>query len=114
MFLSSAGIGMWLSSLSIQYRDIRHATPFFTQLLMYAAPVVWPASLISEKFGSDILLIYAIYPMVGVIEGFRACLIGTGPIPHELIFISLVSSLILFFSGLMYFKKREAIFADVA
>ena len=114
MFLSAGGVGMWLSALSIQFRDIRHAIQFITQLLMYLAPVVWPASLISEKFGDDILYMYAIYPMVGVIEGFRACLIGVNPMPWELIIIGFISSTLLFFSGLIYFKSRESVFADVA
>jgi lipopolysaccharide transport system permease protein len=114
MFLSAGGVGMWFSALSIQFRDIRHAIQFITQLLMYLAPVVWPASLVAEKFGNDILYLYAIYPMVGVIEGFRACLIGVNPMPWDLIVIASASSTFLFFSGLMYFQNRESIFADVA
>ena len=114
MFLCAGGVGMWLSALSIQFRDIRHAIQFITQLLMYLAPVVWPASLVAEKLGDDILYLYAIYPMVGVIEGFRACLIGVNPMPWELIIIGFISSTLLFFSGLIYFKNRESVFADVA
>ena len=114
MVLCSSGIGMWLSALAIQYRDIRHATQFLAQLLMYCAPVVWPASLISDKLGEHYLLLYGLYPMVGVIEGFRSCLIGQNPMPWDLIGMGFISSIILFFSGMLYFKNRESIFADVA
>lgn len=114
MFLCAGGVGMWLSALSIQFRDIRHAIQFVTQLLMYLAPVVWPASLVLEKLGYNIYYFYALYPMVGVIEGFRACLIGVNPMPWELIIIGSISSALLFFSGLIYFKRRESVFADVA
>jgi lipopolysaccharide transport system permease protein len=72
MIMTSAGIGMWISALAIQYRDIRHGIQFLSQLLMYAAPVVWPVSLISDSFGENIILLYGLYPMVGVIEGFRS------------------------------------------
>ncbi|MEZ4617199.1 MAG: ABC transporter permease [Caldilineaceae bacterium] len=66
---------MWLSALAIQYRDVRFAIQFLTQFLMYAAPVVWPVSLIPAQYR----LLYGLYPMAGVIEGFRAALIGTTP-----------------------------------
>ncbi len=114
MILTSAGIGMWLSALAIQYRDIRFATQFLSQLLMYAAPVVWPASLISEKFGEKINLLYSVYPMVGVIEGFRCSVIGHNSMPWDMILIGALSATFLFISGAIYFKKKEHIFADVA
>jgi lipopolysaccharide transport system permease protein len=110
MVLTASGIGMWLSALAIQYRDMRHATGFIVQLLMYAAPVVWPASLIPERFR----FVYGLYPMAGVIEGFRSSLIGTNPMPWDLIGIGSVSALVIAFSGLVYFARMERIFADVA
>ena len=85
MILTSAGIGMWLSALAIQYRDIPHGIQFMSQILMYAAPVVWPVSLIGEKFGESVKLIYGLYPMVGVIEGFRSSLLDSNPMPWDLI-----------------------------
>ncbi len=114
LVLTSAGIGMWLSAMAIQYRDIKHGIGFLSQLLMYAAPVVWPVSLISEKFGETVKLIYGLYPIVGVIEGFRAALIGHKPMPWDLITIGFISSFLLFIFGAIYFKKKEKIFADVA
>jgi len=113
MMITASGFGMWLSALAVQYRDIRHAMQFLTQLLMYSAPVVWPASLLQSKFGEEFLYWYALYPMVGVIEGFRSCLIGNTPMPWVLIIIGLVSACFLFFTGALYFKNKENIFADV-
>ena len=114
MIISSSGIGFWLSALAIQYRDVRHAIQFLSQLLMYAAPVVWPTSLIRDNYGETVALLYGLYPMVGVIEGFRSALIGHNQMPWDLIGMGIISSSILFLSGYIYFKKKEKIFVDVA
>ena len=114
VILTSLGIGLWLSALTLQYRDIRYALVFLSQLLMYVAPVVWPVSTITENFGNSAKLIYGIYPMAGVIEGFRAALIGSNPMPWDLIGIGSISAVILVVTGSLYFKSRERIFADVA
>ena len=114
MILTAAGIGMWLSALAIQYRDIPHGIQFLSQLLMYLAPVVWPVSMVSEKFGETARLAYGIYPMAGVIEGFRSAMLGHNPMPWDLIGIGTLSAIIMFLSGLMYFNYKERIFADVA
>ena len=117
MILTAAGVGLWLSALTIQYRDVRHAITFLSQLLMYAAPVVWPVSLITEKFpvwGETIRLAYGLYPMAGVIEGFRAALLGTTPMPWDLIAVGSLSALLLCLSGAFYFRRMERTFADVA
>ncbi len=114
MMLTSLGIGMWLSSLAIQYRDVKFAINFISTLLMYGAPVVFPASLVLEKFGYTLYLLYGIYPMVGVIEGFRASLLGFKPMPWDLIGIGIISSIIIFLTGINYFRRTERIFADVA
>lgn len=110
MMMTSMGMGSWLAGLSIQYRDIKYGMNFAIQLLMYAAPVVYPASLIPEKYR----LFYALNPMVGVIEGFRSALLSTNPMPYDLILVGWVSALVLFLSGIFYFKKTEKYFADVA
>ncbi|MCP4270012.1 MAG: ABC transporter permease [Candidatus Brocadiaceae bacterium] len=110
MVLTASGIGMWLSALAIQYRDIKYAMQFAMQLLMYAAPVVWPASLIPEKYR----LLYGIYPMAGVIEGFRSSLIGVHPMPWDFILMGTISSILIFISGALYFRQMERVFADVA
>jgi lipopolysaccharide transport system permease protein len=77
---------------------------------MYAAPVVYPTSLIPERYR----YLYAINPLVGVIEGFRATLLGSVPIPWDLIGIGSVSALIMLWGGAVYFIGKEPVFADVA
>jgi lipopolysaccharide transport system permease protein len=114
MILTTSGVGMWLSALAIQYRDVKFAITFVTPLMMYAAPVVFPSSLIMEKFGNAVYTLYGLYPMVGVIEGFRAAFVSTKIMPWDLILMGGVSSSILFISGLLFFNKLERKFADVA
>jgi lipopolysaccharide transport system permease protein len=114
MILTAAGTGMWLSAMAIQYRDVRHAIQFAVQVLMYAAPVVWPVSLITQRFGGTARLVYGLYPMAGVIEGFRSALIGTNPMPWDLILVGGLSATAIAVSGALYFRRMERIFADVA
>lgn len=109
MVLTAAGLGMWLSSLAIQYRDVKYGVPYLIQLLMFAAPVVWPASLIPSEYR----LWYGLYPMAGVIEGFRSALLGTRLMPWDLLGMGTLTSSLIFISGLMYFRRTERIFADV-
>ena len=113
MILSATSMGLWLSSLALQYRDVRFAMTLFLQLLMYAAPVIFPASLIIKKFGQTAYLLYGLYPMTGVIEGFRAAIVQT-PMPWDLIGISASSAVILCWSGLQYFSSIERKFADIS
>jgi lipopolysaccharide transport system permease protein len=110
MMITASGMGMWLTAMAIQYRDINYAMNFFVQLLMYAAPVVYPASNVPEQFR----LIYGCFPMAGVIEGFRSILLQTNPMPWDLIGIGSVVSTLLFISGALYFRRMEKYFADVA
>ena len=112
--LTSAGLGFWFSALSVQYRDFKFALSFMLPLLMYVAPVAFPASKVLEKLGNTFYHLYAIYPMVGVIEGFRCCFSPGKPMPWDILAISGASALILFFSGAVYFKKMEKFFADIA
>jgi len=109
MMLTAAGMGMWLTALSVQYRDINYAMSFVVQLLMYAAPVVYPASSVPQEYR----WLYALNPMVGVIEGFRSALLGTNPMPWDFISIGAVVSVILLVSGTLYFRRMEKTFADV-
>jgi lipopolysaccharide transport system permease protein len=110
MVMAAAGLGMWLTAIAIQYRDVKHALNFISQLIMYSTPVVYSASIIPPEWQR----IYALNPMVGVIEGFRAALLGTRPMPWDWIVIGAVSACGLLLSGLMYFRRRERLFADVA
>ena len=114
MMLTASGIGMWLSAMAIQYRDIPQGVGFLSQLMMYAAPVVWPLSLLQDKYGESVALLYGMYPMAGVIEGFRSALLGHIPMPWELIGIGTITALFMFISGAVYFKNKERIFVDVA
>jgi lipopolysaccharide transport system permease protein len=108
--VTASGLGMWLSALAVQYRDVRYALPFAVQFLMYAAPVVYPTSLIPGRFR----YFYAINPLVGVIEGFRATLLRSGPIPWDLIGIGSASAVLMLWFGAVYFFGKETVFADVA
>lgn len=114
MVMATAGLGSWLSALAIQYRDVKFGITFAVPLLMYAAPVVFPASLILEKFGTAAYLAYGLYPMTGVIEGFRSAVVPTQAIPWDLIGMSSLGSIVLFILGFIIFRRLESRFADVA
>ncbi|MEJ2102323.1 MAG: ABC transporter permease [Desulfobacterales bacterium] len=108
MMAIPAGIGMWLSALAIRFRDVKHAMPFVVRMLMYTAPIVYSASSIPEKYR----IIYSLNPIVGIMEGFRACLLGTS-FPWLYIYPGIISGCILLISGAFYFKRMERVFADV-
>lgn len=110
LLMCSLGLGMILSAMSVQYRDVKHALSFLVQLLMYAAPVVYPTSKVPVEWQ----FWYSLNPMVGVIEGFRAALLGTQPMPWAWIGTGALVSLGLFIFGSFYFRRMEKIFADVA
>ncbi len=106
--LTALGIGLWLSALNVEYRDIRYVVPFLTLFWQYATPVAYSSSLIPERWR----LLYGLNPMTGVVEGFRWALLGKGDV-GGLLWISLVIILVLVATGLFYFKRMEASFADV-
>jgi len=106
---TAAGVGMILASLNAKYRDIRYTVSFMVQFWMFASPVVYPVSIIPEKYH----LLYALNPMTGVIEGFRSALLGTVVFPAQLIMVSTAVSIIIFVVGALYFKQTERYFADV-
>jgi len=109
MMLSAAGMGLWLTTLAVQYRDVSYAMTFIIQLMMYASPVVYPTSSVPQNFR----LVYALNPMTGVIEGFRSALLGTNPMPWEMIALGSASAIIITLTGLWYFRRMERTFADV-
>ncbi len=111
--ITSAGLGFWFSALSIQYRDFKFALSFMLPLLMYIAPVAFPASKVLHTLGNTWYRVYAMYPMVGAIEGFRNCFSANASIPWNLLLISYISAIALFISGAWYFKKTEKYFADI-
>jgi lipopolysaccharide transport system permease protein len=109
MIFTATGLGMFLTVLTIQYRDVKHAMGFLVQMMMYACPVVYPTSLIPEKYR----LLYGINPMVGVIEGFRSALLRTNPMPWDLILLSVVVSVLVLLLGALFLGRREHILVDV-
>lgn len=109
LLLTSLGVGMILSAMAVQYRDIKHALTFLVQLLMYTAPVVYSTTAIPEQYQ----FAYSLNPMVGVIEGFRAAFLDR-PMPWEWIAPGAVVAIITFVFGMFYFRRMERVFADVA
>jgi lipopolysaccharide transport system permease protein len=120
MMVAALGFGLWLSALAIQFRDVNHALTFLVQLTMYATPVIYPTSLLPASYelmpGVTIApqTLYALNPMVGVIEGFRSALLSTRPMPYEWIAIGTLVSIAAVVTGTLYFHNRERLFADVA
>lgn len=108
--LTAAGVGCWLAALNIQYRDVKYVTPFLVQVWMYASPIVYPMSIVPERYRA----VYALNPLAGIIEGFRSALLGTGRVPWSMIAISLAAGVVLFLSGAVYFRRTERLFADIA
>lgn len=110
--ISALSVGIWLSALTIRYRDFQHVVPFLVQFGLYATPVGFPSEIIIKNLPEWASAIYFLNPMAGVVEGFRWSLIGGVP-PNEYAYISFAVILILFISGLFYFKKVERIMADI-
>lgn len=108
MMCTATGVGLWLSAMAIRFRDVKHAMTFVIRMLMYSAPIVYSASSIPDKYR----LIYSLNPIVSIIEGFRASILGT-PFLWQFILPGVVTSLLIFTGGLFYFKKMERIFVDV-
>jgi len=109
MMVFALGISLWLSAIAIQYRDVNQLIQFLSQILMYVTPVIWPISYIPEKYQ----FIYGFHPMAGVIEGFRAAFITNYEMPWMMLLTGSVTTIIIFLSGLKYFRSKEDIFADV-
>ena len=106
---TALGAGLWLSALNVQYRDIRYAISFLVQFWFFATPVVYPSSLVPDRFR----LFYSLNPMVGIIEGFRGALLGKGQIMGSMFTVSLIVIAFLLISGTLYFRRMEKGFADV-
>lgn len=110
LMVTAAGMGLLFSSLAIQFRDVKFALPFLSQLMMFSAPVVWPASLLPE--GSRGLV--GLYPLFGVIETFRAALLPDRPVPWDLLASCAGGAALLALLGLLVYRRQERVFADVA
>jgi lipopolysaccharide transport system permease protein len=108
-FVTALGVGMWFSALNVEFRDVRYVVPFLTQFWMFATPIVYPSSLLSEPWRT----LYGINPMVGVVEGFRWALLGTQTAPGPMIIVSSMAAVIILVGGAFYFRKMEKTFADL-
>lgn len=108
-FTTSLGVGLWLSALNVEFRDVRYTIPFLTQFWMFASPIAYPSSMLSEPWRT----LYGINPMAGVIEGFRWALLGTETRPGPIIIASSLVAILLLVSGAFYFRRMEKNFADV-
>jgi len=108
--VTSMGVAFWLGAMNVQFRDVRYTIPFLVQFWMFATPIAYPSSLIED---TTIRMVYAINPMVGVVEGFRWALLGSGTAPGPMILVSAITAIILFVTGAFYFRRLERSFADV-
>ena len=108
MIMVPTGVGLWLAALAIRFRDVRHAMPFVLRMLMYTAPIVYSAETIPEKYR----ILYSFNPIVGVIEGFRACFLGTS-IPWLFVWPGMITATIILVGGAFYFVRMERVFVDV-
>jgi lipopolysaccharide transport system permease protein len=95
--------------MNVQFRDVRYMIPFITQVWMFATPVAYPSSLLSEPWRT----LYGLNPMVGVVEGFRWALLGTDTAPGPIVIVSFFVALLVLVSGVYYFRRMEKTFADV-
>ena len=107
--LTALGVGLWLSALNAQYRDVRHTMNFLVQLWLVATPVAYPSSLVPEKWRG----LYGLNPMAGVVEGFRWALLGKSDRPGLMLWVSIAVVISLVVGGLYYFRRMEQQFADV-
>ena len=107
--VTALGAGLWLSALNVLYRDIQYVVPFLVQVWLFLTPIVYPSSLIPERWR----LLYALNPMTGVVEGFRWVLFDTNTAPGPMIIVSAMAALVLLLSGLLFFRRMERLFSDV-
>jgi lipopolysaccharide transport system permease protein len=107
--VTSLGVGLWLSALNVQFRDVRYVVPFLIQFWMFATPIAYSSSLLNEPWRT----LYGLNPMVGVVEGFRWALLGTNTEPGLIIVISTLTAVIILVSGAFYFRRMEKTFADI-
>ena len=107
--VTALGVGLWLSALNVEYRDVRYVIPFITQIWMFSTPVAYPSSLLSQPWRT----VYGLNPMVGEVEGFRWALLGTNTAPGPILAASSLAAVAILVSGAFYFRRMEKTFADV-
>ena len=107
--VTSLGVGLWLSALNVEYRDVRYVVPFITQFWLFVTPIAYPSSLLQQPWRT----IYGLNPMVGVVEGFRWALLRTNTAPGPIIAVSSAAAVLILVSGAFYFRRMEKTFADI-
>jgi homopolymeric O-antigen transport system permease protein len=107
--MTALGVGLWLSALNVKYRDVRYTIVFLTQLWFFLTPVVYPSSIVPERWR----VLYGVNPMAGVVEGFRWALLGKSASPGPMLLVSVAVVILILVGGLYYFRRMEATFADV-
>jgi lipopolysaccharide transport system permease protein len=107
--VTALGVGLWLSALNVKFRDVKYVVPFVTQFWMFVTPIAYPSSLLPPEWRP----VYALNPMVGVVEGFRWALLGTDTAPGPMMAVSAAVALVLLVSGAFVFRRMEKSFADV-
>lgn len=107
--IASLGVGLWLSALNVEYRDVRYVVPFITQFWLFVTPIAYPSSLLPEPWRT----VYGLNPMVGVVEGFRWALLGTKTAPGLIIAVSSTAAIVILITGAFYFRRMEKTFADI-
>jgi lipopolysaccharide transport system permease protein len=107
--VTALGVGFWFAALNVRYRDVRYVVPFLVQFWLFATPIAYPSSLLGEPWRT----LYALNPMVGVVEGFRWALLGTRTAPGPMIVASALAAIALLVSGAYYFRRMEKTFADL-
>jgi lipopolysaccharide transport system permease protein len=108
-FVSALGVGLWLSALNVQFRDVKYVIPFLTQIWLFATPIAYPSSLLEEPWKT----LYGLNPMVGVVEGFRWALLGADTAPGPVVAVSAAAAVCLLLGGAFFFRRMEKTFADV-
>ena len=107
--LLALSVGLWLGPVNVRFRDIKHTLPFLIQIWMYASPVIFPVSIVPERWR----FLYSLNPMVGVIEGFRWAVLGKASPDFRAMGLSALLVLLVLLAGLFYFRKMEQSFADI-
>lgn len=108
-FVTALGVGLWLSALNVQYRDVRYTVPFLVQMWMFSTPIAYPSSLLPPQWR----VVYGLNPMTGVVEGFRWAMLGADTQPGPMIAASAAAAMLILIGGALYFRRTEKRFADV-
>jgi len=113
--MSALGVGVWISALNVEYRDVKYVVPFVLQLWLFVTPVIYPATKVTRWLSAHGIpgWVYGLNPMTGVVEAFRWALLGTGTAPGPVVIASATMASALIVGGAFYFRRMERTFADV-